>query len=69
MSNAQDLPVLEDWFEVQGQIRGAVYNHPNFHDGSIVQSGNIVSISKDKVLKTEIRDYKLGSAKVVHEGF
>ena len=69
MSNTQDLPVLEDWYEIQGQIRGTVYNHPGFHDGSIVQSGNIISISKDKVLKTEIRDYKLGTEHVVNRGF
>jgi hypothetical protein len=66
---AQDLPVLEDWYEVQGQIRGTVYNHPNFQDGGIVQSGNILSISKDRILKTEIRDYKLGVEKEVHKGF
>ena len=66
MANAQDLPVLENWYKVQGQIRGTVYNHPNFHDGSTVQTGDIISLSKDGILKTEIRDYKLGAKHEVH---
>lgn len=60
MANSQDLPVLEDWYETQGQIRGIVYNHPNFHDGSTVQTGDVISITKG-IVNTEFRDYKLGN--------
>lgn len=66
--SGKEVARIENWFLIAGSLYGNVYDHPRFDDGTLVQTGKVITepgeepAKEGDTLETHNTNYTLGKA-------